>query len=75
MEKINHNRQAAIRRVLREAAQTSNFFDLSDAERLTWMLGRIYEIGQRQRNIHNTPKLRPAAKFGRRSNGTSSAKR
>jgi hypothetical protein len=38
----------AVRKVLREAADTPHFFDLSDAERLVGMLGMAFELGQKR---------------------------
>lgn len=35
----------AVRQVLKEAAQTAKFFNLSDAERLNWMIERAYRLG------------------------------
>ena len=37
-----------IRRVLREAANAPHFFDLSDGDRLNWMIAKGFELGRRQ---------------------------
>ena len=44
----------AVGQVLKEAAEHEHFFDLSDAERLTWMIQRAYEMG-RTAAIRNDP--------------------
>lgn len=38
--------QSAVRQVLKEAGEHDRFFDLSDAERLAWMIERAYELGR-----------------------------
>jgi len=47
--KINRNVSKAAmkvaKQVLTEAADTEHFFDMSDGERLLWMLARSFEIG------------------------------
>ena len=35
---MNRNSRDAVRRVLKEATEDEHFFDLSDAERLNWMI-------------------------------------
>jgi hypothetical protein len=42
----------AIRRVLKEASEQEHVFDLSDVERLTWMIGRAYELGRSVNTSH-----------------------
>lgn len=58
--------RAAVRKVLNEAAEAPHFFDFSDAERLSWMIGRGYELGRRGRA--------PAARRNRRRKPTSKRK-
>jgi hypothetical protein len=41
----------AVRQVLLEAGSAPNFFDLSDAERLNWMIGRGYELGRQRKPL------------------------
>ena len=45
----------AVRQVLSEAGNAPHFFDLSDAERLNWMIARAYVLGS-QRKAKVTPK-------------------
>jgi hypothetical protein len=40
----------AIRQVLVEATCEPHFFDLSDAERLNWMIARAFQIGSQQKS-------------------------
>jgi len=40
----------AVRQVLREAAETPNFFDLSDGEQLVRMISMGFEAGKRHRS-------------------------
>jgi hypothetical protein len=49
----------AVGRVLREAARARHFFDLSDAERLNWMIARAFELGRRTRDVSSvaTPRI------------------
>ncbi len=41
------NAHDAVRRVLVEAAAAENFFDLSDAQRLEWMIQRGFKLGRK----------------------------
>jgi hypothetical protein len=41
----------AVRQVLVEAAKYERFFDLSDAERLNWMIARAFQLGLVKRNV------------------------
>jgi hypothetical protein len=43
---MNNKIRDVIRRVLKAAANTPNFFDLSDAERLNWMIAQAFILGQ-----------------------------
>ena len=47
---MSHDKLDAIRQVLIEAAQAPNLFDLSDAERLDWMIERAFVIGAQSVN-------------------------
>ncbi len=47
MSKASRN---AVRQVLKEAAEHERFFDLSDAERLKWMIALAFQLGRRQAN-------------------------
>ena len=44
-----------IQQVLNEAGEASQFFDLSDAEQLNWMIARAYALGI-QDKAKRTPK-------------------
>jgi hypothetical protein len=41
----------AVRQVLNEAGDTPHFFDLSDCERLNWMIARGFELGKRAAEV------------------------
>lgn len=56
----------AIRRVLKEAGEHERFFDLSDAERLTWMLGRAYQLGQSETSSNSKRAKRETRPWSRR---------
>lgn len=43
---MSHEAYEVIRRVLEEAIELPSFFDLSDAERVNWMIFRGYELGK-----------------------------
>jgi hypothetical protein len=45
VKNLQHETTDAIRQVLTEAANAPHFFDLSDAERLNWMIARGFELG------------------------------
>jgi hypothetical protein len=42
---MNAKAKAATLKVIKEAGNAPHFFDFSDAERLTWMIARAYELG------------------------------
>ncbi|HZL38111.1 MAG TPA: hypothetical protein VFC78_22535 [Tepidisphaeraceae bacterium] len=63
---MEYTSQQAVRQVLKEAGEHDRFFDFSDAERLTWMIERAYELGRseiaartaaRSRNLKPSPCL------------------
>jgi hypothetical protein len=54
----------AIRRVLKEAGNTPCFFDLSDGERLNWMIGRAFALGRLQPSTRKQQKI--GGRHGRR---------
>ena len=45
---MNDHAKAIVRRVLSEAANAPHFFDLSDAQRLNWMIEHAYTLGQQE---------------------------
>jgi hypothetical protein len=42
---MEYSSQNAVGQVLKEAGEHDRFFDLSDAERLTWMIERAFALG------------------------------
>jgi hypothetical protein len=61
---MNDETKAVVRKVLTDSANTANFFDMNDAERVTWMIVHAYEIGKRQRGhaqgaLRERPKANP----------------
>ncbi len=48
----------AVRQVLTEASNAVHFMDLSDAERINWMIERAYQLG-RNASV-GAPRVRPA---------------
>lgn len=53
-----------IRRVLEEAIELPSFFDLSDAERVNWMIFRGYQLGKALRlkqDVKAAPETSPCS--------------
>lgn len=51
-ERVGMNAEAhnTILFVFRDAARVPHFFDLSDSERMNWLILRAYELGQRSKS-------------------------
>jgi len=68
---------AIVRQVLTEATDFPAFFDLSDGERLNWMIARAYELGRKERSYGDGEALRKRnlhaaeRRDGRRGSGVS----
>ncbi len=56
----------AVRQVLSEAGDAPHFFDLSDAERLSWMIARAFVLGQSQQRTAR-PKQRASGRKAART--------
>ena len=46
---MNAEARFIVRKVLANAATAPHFFDLSEAERIDWMIARAYSLGKRWR--------------------------
>ena len=46
---MNAEAKSIVRKVLANAATAPHFFDLSDSERLDWVIARAYVLGKRWR--------------------------
>lgn len=43
---MNRQKKPIVKQVLTEAVDVPHFFNLSDAQRLNWMIERAYELGK-----------------------------
>ena len=43
---MNQKKKTIVKQVLTEAVDVPHFFNLSDAQRLNWMIERAYELGK-----------------------------
>jgi len=48
-----------VKQVLAEAAEAPHFFDLSDAQRLSWMIERAYTLGKESVKLQQAKRRAP----------------
>lgn len=49
---MNKRATRAVRQVLNEAGNSPHFFDLSDGERLNWMIARAFALGSQSKSVN-----------------------